>query len=91
MHLCHTRVACVSLLSLGCIRVARVALVSGTRLVRQTTYVKNRFIDLSVTMYIEEAFDLLNQNFLFFLFKKKKKKKKMGFGNNFVSWIEIVI
>ena len=41
--------------------------------------------EVLVTMDIEKAFDSLNHTFVIFVLKK------FGFGNNFVSWIEILI
>ena len=72
---------------------------------QQTAYVENRFIGEScrmiadiieitdvinkegflVTMDIEKAFDSLDHTFVISVLKK------FGFGNNFVSWIEILI
>ena len=72
---------------------------------QQTAYVENRFIGESgrltadkteitdilnkerflVAMDIEKAFDLLDHTFLISLLKK------VGFGNNFVNWIETLI
>ena len=66
---------------------------------QQTAYFENRFIGESsrliaditdvlnkegflVTMGIEKAFDSLDHTFLIFVMKK------LGFGNNFVNWIE---
>ena len=71
---------------------------------QQTVYIKNRFIreggrlisdivDICdrnniggylVTMDIEKAFDSLEHKFIFALLKK------LGFGRNFVSWVEVL-
>ena len=72
---------------------------------QQTAYVKNRYIgeigrlifdiiqisdcfsitDFLVTMNIEKAFDSISHSFL------NSVLKKLGFGKNFITWIEILL